>query len=133
LAEEHVRALAGGSSAISKAAARLAGNDLKRARRGGFDQRAMHDPLAVAAFIDRALVKLQQYFVAIETRGELTAGETVGYCEAPIRRSASKQGSLADSEAGATYVPNVNVAVDLDAQRFFRSFVGRLSSHPPSA
>jgi inosine-uridine nucleoside N-ribohydrolase len=104
LAEEHVKALAAGSSAISTTAARIARNDLARARRGGFDQRAMHDPLAVAAFVDRALVNLRQYFVAIDTRGELTAGETVGYREAPIRRSASKQGSFANSEVGAIYL-----------------------------
>jgi inosine-uridine nucleoside N-ribohydrolase len=127
LGEEHVRSLAAGNSAISKTAARIARNDLGRAHREGSDGRAMHDPLAVAVFIDRALVNLRQYFVAIETRGELTAGETVGYREAPIRRSASNQSSSANSEAGAAYVPNTNVAVGVDAERFFRMFVGRLS------
>jgi inosine-uridine nucleoside N-ribohydrolase len=83
LAEEHVRALAAGKSAISKTAARIARNNLGHARQGGSDRRAMHDPLAVAAFIDRALVSLWPYFVAIETQGELSAGETVGYRKAP--------------------------------------------------
>jgi inosine-uridine nucleoside N-ribohydrolase len=129
LTEEHVRALEKGSSAISKAAARIAGNDLERAHQQGYDQRAMHDPLAVAAFIDRTVVTLRQYFVAIETRGELTAGESVGYSEAPIRRSAPKQDSSADPEPAAQYVPNANVAVAVDALRFFRMFVDRLSNH----
>jgi inosine-uridine nucleoside N-ribohydrolase len=93
----------------------------------------MHDPLAVAAFIDRRLVSLGQYYVAIETRGELTAGETVGYREAPIRRSAANQGSSGNSEAGGPYVPNANVAVGVDPERFFRMFVGRLSGGQANA
>ena len=133
LTEEHVRALAIGSGAISQAAARIAKNDLERARQGGLDSRAMHDPVAVAAFIDRALVNLRQYFVAIETRGELTAGETVGYREAPIRRSASYQSSSGNSETAGAYLPNANVAVDVDAERFFRMFVGRLSGKQATA
>jgi inosine-uridine nucleoside N-ribohydrolase len=133
LAEEHVTGLAAGGSAISNAAARIARNDLARARRGSLDRRSMHDPLAVAAFIDRSLVSLRQYFVAVETRGELTAGETVGYPEAPIRRSAPDQNSSVTSGADATYVPNAHVAVDVDAQRFFRMFVGRLSGRSSSA
>jgi inosine-uridine nucleoside N-ribohydrolase len=93
----------------------------------------MHDPLAVATFIDRTLVSLQRYFVALETQGELTAGETVGYREPPIRRSPSKQTSSANSEVGAAYVPGANVAVNIDALRFFQMFVGRLSGPSPSA
>jgi inosine-uridine nucleoside N-ribohydrolase len=133
LTEEHVRALEVGKNAISKTAARIARNHLRHAGRGGSDRRAMHDPLAVAAFMDRTLVTLQRYFVAIETRGELTAGETVGYREVPIRPSASNQSSSANSEAGAAYVPNANVAVGIDAERFFRIFVGRLSGPSASA
>ncbi|MBV8810676.1 MAG: nucleoside hydrolase, partial [Acidobacteriaceae bacterium] len=127
LTEEHVRILSTGASPISKAAARIAGNDLERARQRGSHGRPMHDPLVVAAFIDRSLVSLPRYFVAIETRGELTAGETVGYREAPIRRSAPNQGSSVNAEAHPAYVPNANVAVDVDAERFFRIFTGRLS------
>jgi inosine-uridine nucleoside N-ribohydrolase len=132
LTEEHVRTLAAGSSAISKAAARIAGNDLERARGGGSDGRTMHDPLAVAAFIDRGVVNLLQYFVAIETRGELTAGETVGYREGPVRRSAPGQSASANAEPDGAYVPNANVAVGVDAERFFRMFVGRLSGRSPN-
>jgi inosine-uridine nucleoside N-ribohydrolase len=130
LTEEHVRALAAGNSAISKAAARIAESDLERARRQGSDGRAMHDPLAVAAFVDRGVLNLRQYFVAIETRDELTAGETVGYSEAPVRVSAPGQST---SEVHEAYLPNANVAVGVDAERFFRIFVGRLSGLSPNA
>jgi inosine-uridine nucleoside N-ribohydrolase len=114
LTEDHVTALQAGDTAISKAAARIADSG----------ERAMHDPLAVAAFIDRSLLQLRQYFVAIETRGDLTAGETVGYTKPPVRRSAPHRDSPPSSEA---YSPNVNVAVGVDAERFFRMFIGRLA------
>jgi inosine-uridine nucleoside N-ribohydrolase len=131
LTEEHVRNIStgasAGSSAISKAAAWIAGNDLERTRQAGCAGRPMHDPLAVAAFIDRSLLTLQQYFVRIETRGEVTAGETVAYGEAPIRRSAPRQNSSARCEPDAAFATNANVAVDVDAERFFRMFVGRLA------
>jgi purine nucleosidase len=133
LTEQHVSALATGRGAICEAAARIARNDLAHAHQQGSDSRAMHDPLAVAAFIDRGLVSLRQYFVAIETQGALTAGETVGYREAPIHRSAANQSSSENSEAGGAYVPNANVAVDVDAERFFRMFVGRLSGGQANA
>jgi inosine-uridine nucleoside N-ribohydrolase len=40
------------------------------------------------------------------------------------RRSASNQSSSANPEADAAYVPNANAAVGVDAERFFRIFVG---------
>jgi inosine-uridine nucleoside N-ribohydrolase len=117
LTEDHVRVLQAGESAISKAAGRIAGSS----------ERAMHDPLAVAAFIDRSLLRLRKYFVAIETRGEVTAGETVGYTEPPVRRSAPYRDSPLNSEMREAFSPNANVAVGVDAERFFHMFIGRLS------
>jgi pyrimidine-specific ribonucleoside hydrolase len=127
LSEAHLRAIKAGSSAVSQVASLIAANDLESARRAGSAGRAMHDPLAVAAFIDRSLVNLSQYFVAIETRGELTAGETVGYVKAPVRGSAPDRSSSKDSESVAGYVPNASVAVGVDAERFFQTFVSRLA------
>jgi inosine-uridine nucleoside N-ribohydrolase len=105
LSEEHVSAIAAGGDAISRTAARIAGNDLELFRHLGAEGRAMHDPLAVAVFIDKTLVRLRDYFVVVETKGELTAGETIGYNTAP----------------------NARVAVEVDSTRFFRMFTERLS------
>jgi inosine-uridine nucleoside N-ribohydrolase len=99
LTEEHLRTLEKGDSTICKAAKRIAGSG----------KRPMHDPLAVAAFIDRSLLQLRKYFVAIETRNDLSAGQTVGY---------------------EAYSPNANVAVGVDAERFFDMFIGRLCGRP---
>jgi len=85
----------------------------------------------VAAFIDRSLVKLQRCFVAVETQGELTAGETLGYGDGPIRQSAPKLNAPADPELNAPFVPNANVAIDVDSARFFQMFVDRLSGRSP--
>ena len=43
----------------------------------GFYGAFIHDPLAVAAALDRRLVTTEAWFVDVETRGELTTGMTV--------------------------------------------------------
>jgi purine nucleosidase len=43
----------------------------------GFYGAFIHDPLAVAATLDRGLVETDALFVDVETRGEITAGMTV--------------------------------------------------------
>ena len=121
LTEKHVRDLQEGGSAICKAAKRIAASS---------PGRAMHDPLAVAGFIDRSLLRLKKYYVAIETRGELTAGETVGYAGPSVRRSAPRHGSPQNPDLREASLPNANVAVDVDATRFFDIFIGRLSGRP---
>ena len=47
------------------------------ARYDGFYGAFIHDPLAVAAALDRSLVTTQALYVDVETAGELTAGMTV--------------------------------------------------------
>jgi inosine-uridine nucleoside N-ribohydrolase len=88
----------------------------------------MHDPLAVATFIDRTLVHLREYYVAVETQGQLTAGETLGYDRAPIRQSAPLANSSAASDVGRSiFVRNAKVAVEVDASRFFQLLIGRVA------
>jgi inosine-uridine nucleoside N-ribohydrolase len=128
LSESHVKTLEAGNDAISQAAARISRSALERSRKGGWGEPAMHDPLAVAAFIDRTVVCLEKYFVAVETQGDLTAGETLGYKSVSIRRSAPLANSPATSAAvSPAFVPETNVAVDVDATRFFGMFIGRLT------
>ena len=69
----------------------------------------MHDPLAVGVAIDRSLVKTRKLFVTVETRGEFTTGETVG--------------DLRGSKEGLVHPPNMDVCIDVDADRFIRSFI----------
>ncbi|MFQ6075532.1 MAG: nucleoside hydrolase [Candidatus Bathyarchaeia archaeon] len=74
----------------------------------------MHDPLAVAVAIDPTLVTTERMFVDVETRGEITSGQTVGY--------AGKALLFHGKEA------NANVCVDVDVDRFLGMLVQRLST-----
>ncbi|HET7853791.1 MAG TPA: nucleoside hydrolase [Candidatus Methylomirabilis sp.] len=76
----------------------------------GFAGIALHDPLTVGVVIDPHLVKTQPLYVQVETRGEITTGMTVAD-RRPFR--AERQ-------------PNVEVALDVDADRFLSLFVERL-------
>jgi inosine-uridine nucleoside N-ribohydrolase len=146
LTEEHLRALEGHSNAVSQAAAKIARHILENNRRQGFAVgQHMHDPLAVAAIIDPSLLKLEKYYVDVETSGELTAGMTLGYSPyaGDLRRLPGMEHlaldmlirgaplSLGHTDSSPNlrdhWVPNTEVAVQVDAQRFFDLFIGRLS------
>lgn len=147
LTEEHVRVLEGAQNAVSQAAGKIGRNALAHNRERGFLVGPnMHDSLAVAAFLDPTILKWQEYYVDVETTGELTAGETLGYSPfaGDLKR---KPGSEKDAAAGMTirgsaptlatlktspvvrdkFVSNTNVAVDVNSSRFFDLLIGRLA------
>src|SRR5436853_1918587 len=133
--------------AHAKLVAKIARNAIAHNRQQGFAVHPhMHDSLAVAAFLDPSLLKFEDYYVDVETAGELTAGETVGYSPiaGDLRRNpaAQKQATLsmpirgsAPSLASAKtspvlrdkFVPNAKVAVDVNSTRFFELLIGRLA------
>lgn len=125
LREEHIQTLEAGNHAASRAAGRIMRASFDRARRTGEGVVAMHDPLTVAHLIDPAILTLRDYFVAIETSGDLTAGETVGYAQGPIRKSAPSRNSVIPP--AGPFRPNARVAVEVDSERFFRLLVARLA------
>jgi len=128
LTEDHVKALEAGTDAVSRIAARITRNALERSKKADWGPPVMHDPLAVATFIDRSIVRVGEYFVAVETQGHFTAGETLGYKRAPIRQSAPLEGSSTVSDVeSSTLVANAKVAVEVDASRFFQMLIGRLT------
>jgi inosine-uridine nucleoside N-ribohydrolase len=148
LTEDHLRELQAGQNPISQAAATIARNAIQHNRERGFLVGPnMHDSLAIAGFIDPSLLTLKKYYVDVETTGELTAGETLGYSPntGDLRRrpgtekdasdvNMSIRGSaptLASTRTSSVvrdkFVPNANVAVDVDSARFFDLLIGRLS------
>lgn len=144
LTEEHVRTLETHSHPVSQAAAKIARHVIEHARREGFLLGPnMHDPLAVASFLEPSLLKLEKYYVDVETSGELTAGETLGYSpvagdlrrrpgverlDMPIRGSAPSLARTTTSPVvRERWVPNADVAVAVDSQKFFDFFIGRLA------
>src|SRR6266446_5106534 len=148
LTDEHVRVLEAGRNAVSQAAGKIARNAINHNReRGYLVGPNMHDSLAVAGFLDPAILKLQDYYVDVETTGELTAGETLGYspvvgdlrrrpgmekdpaaANMPIRGSAPTLAGIKTSPVlRDRFVPNTKVAVEVDSARFFDLLIGRLS------
>ena len=78
----------------------------------GFEAPAVHDPCAVAAVIDPALVPTRPMNVAVDTASELSLGRTV--CDV----------------LGVTgRAPNVDVAVDLDVSGFWDLMVSALDRY----
>jgi purine nucleosidase len=78
-------------------------------RYDGFYGAFIHDPLAVAAALDPALIRTEAVPVDVELGGTLTTGETV----TDWRRVWGKPA-------------NVDVAVEADAEEFLRRFVERV-------
>jgi purine nucleosidase len=78
-------------------------------RYDGFYGAFIHDPLAVAAALDRSLVTTEALFVDVETRGEISTGMTV-----------------ADPRQLAGRAPNCDVAVGVDAPSFIDRLVERI-------
>ena len=83
----------------------------------GFYGAFIHDPLAVAAALDRSLVTTEALYVDVETRGEITAGMTV-----------------ADRRHLTGKPPNLDVAVSADVPRFMDRLIERIgglaAAHP---
>ena len=78
-------------------------------RYDGFYGAFIHDPLAVAAALDRSLVEATPLFVDVETRGELTTGMTV-----------------ADTRHHTGRAPNADVVMEADIATFLDRLVERI-------
>ena len=152
LTEEHVRILEAAQNPVSQAAAKIGRNAINHNREQGFLVGPnMHDSLAVAAFLDPSILRFKEYYVDVETTGELTAGETLGYSpsagdlrrkpemEKQVATNMSIRGSaptLAGTRTSPVlrdkFVPNAKVALDVDSAKFFNLLIGRLSSSAPA-
>ncbi len=148
LTEEHVRTLEASQNPVSQAAGKIGRNAINHNREQGFlIGPNMHDSLALATFLDPSIVKLKEYYVDVETTGELTAGETLGYSpsagdlrrkpemEKQAANNMSIRGSaptLASTRTSPVlrdkFVPNAKVALDVDSTKFFNLLIGRLSA-----
>jgi inosine-uridine nucleoside N-ribohydrolase len=129
LQEDHVKLLESAKNPVSQAAGRVMRATLERMRDAHNPPAiAMHDPLTVASLIDPAILTLRDYYVEIETSGELTAGESVGYQHAPMRKSAPlESGEPEPPESAQTFTPNAKVAMEVDSERFFNLLIPRLT------
>jgi inosine-uridine nucleoside N-ribohydrolase len=132
--DERLKALEVAKNPSGIAAAKIMAATLEHLNRGPHPMiEAMHDPLTVANLIDPGILTLKDYYVEVETEGEFTAGETIGWTYAPARGSAPM--ALAGKHDGSTvlatdetFKANAKVAVEVDADRFFRLLLGRLTA-----
>ena len=85
----------------------------------------MYDPLAVGVAIDPTLVKAPEMHVDVETRGEFTRGETVANRHGYVERNVL-HGDRYVIEGIDRVSPNAKVCVEVDAERFLRTFVSRI-------
>jgi len=116
LLPEHLAALAAraGASAATNRVLRFIDDALRfymefHSRYDGFYGAFVHDPFAVAAALEPALVRTEELTVEVELGGTLTTGETV----TDWRRAWDRP-------------PTLDVAVEGDAAAFFERFIERV-------
>jgi inosine-uridine nucleoside N-ribohydrolase len=126
--EDVLQKLSSAGNPLGRAAGKILRAQIEQVRRTGIDDGVIHahDALAMASLIEPSIVSLQPMHIEVETRGELTAGETLGYRK-PMRRSAPRLEASAD---GGLTPPEVNakVALEVDVGRFLGLLTERLSA-----
>jgi pyrimidine-specific ribonucleoside hydrolase len=130
VSEEHIKRLEATKTPVSQAAGKILRATYERMRHGGeVTDIALHDALAVASLIDHDVITRKDYYVEVETAGEWTAGQTIGYDgHGPIRKSAQMETSAPEPPpAEMPFKANAQVAVGVDPDRFFRLLIGRLT------
>jgi inosine-uridine nucleoside N-ribohydrolase len=136
LTDQHIAMLESHHNPVSQAAALIGRNSLAHHRAQGLPSGPnMHDSVAIAALLDPSIIKAAPYYVDVETSGELTAGETLGYrasdsqAPQPVRGAAPLLGGLRSSPVLRDHAAaNAQVAVDIDPAAFFDLLIGRLSA-----
>jgi inosine-uridine nucleoside N-ribohydrolase len=133
VSEQHIKQLEAANNPVSQAAGKILRATYERMRHGGeVTDIALHDALAVASLIDHDVITRKDYYVEVETVGEWTAGQTIGYDgHAPVRKSPQMETRASEPPpAEIPYKPNAQVAVAVDPARFFHLLISRLTSSP---
>jgi pyrimidine-specific ribonucleoside hydrolase len=132
VSEQHIKQLEAADNPVSQAAGKILRATYERMRHGGeVTDIALHDALAVASLVDHDVITRKDYYVEVETFGEWTAGQTVGYNgHGPIRKSPQMETSAPEPlPAEVPYKPNAQVAVGVDPDRFFHLLIARLTGN----
>jgi inosine-uridine nucleoside N-ribohydrolase len=130
VSEQHIKQLEAAKNPVSQAAGKILRATYERMRHGGeVTDIALHDALAVASLIDHDVITRKDYYVEVETAGEWTAGETIGYDgHGPVRKSPQMETSAPDPRpTEIPFKPNAQVAVAVDPDRFFHLLISRLT------
>ncbi len=126
LTQRHIEKLQAASGPVSEAAARIGNSALQMQRAASSPGRMhLHDPLAVSCLINPDIITFEDYHVAIETSGTITAGESVGWKHPPLTYSAPLQTAIPTTNARFTV--NARVATQVDSEKFFELLISRLT------
>ena len=87
----------------------------------------LHDPCAVAWLIDPSLIESRSMHVAVELKGEHTRGMTV--CDYRHLTGSADYGTAPEGVHRGS-PPNAEVALHIDASRFFDLIVETLATYP---
>jgi purine nucleosidase len=92
----------------------------------GLEGAPLYDPTAMAAVIDRSLIATRSMRVDVELCGRFTRAETVANRQNALNRKVPRGDRLV-FEGTEPVPPNTQVAMDIDAERFFGLLLTRLA------
>jgi inosine-uridine nucleoside N-ribohydrolase len=129
LKEQHIQELRSSGDKVADAAAAIAQATMDMYRKqGGSGGPHMHDPLAVSSLILPDVMQYEDYRIEIETAGEITAGESVGWKSGPIYLSAPERSAMVNQTVDdKKSKPNARVATGVNPENFFDLLISRLS------
>jgi inosine-uridine nucleoside N-ribohydrolase len=128
LERKHLPTLEASGSPIGRYAAQLGDFYIAFSESLGFFEGAdLHDPLALGIAIDKTLVTdLRPMLIEVETRGELTYGETVAN-RYLMTEAIEDVGDHYTISGFPRVQPNTDVVVNVDGERFMRMLIERLT------
>lgn len=128
LTRRHLSRLTKSTSPIAKAVAEMGDFYIAFSEGLGFSGADLHDPLAVGLAIDKTLAKvLRPMHVDVETKGELTYGETV-VNRYLLLEAVEDMGDHYEIVDFPRVEPNAEVPLVVDGERFVEMFLERLSA-----
>ena len=130
LHRHHLPTLANSGSALGKFVADISDFYIGFSERIGFEGADLHDPLAVGMAFDRSFAKeIKSMRIDVETKGELTYGETVANRHLLVE-SFEDVGDHYEITSFPKVEPNAEVPTIVDGDRFVTTFIERLSAPP---
>lgn len=130
LYRRHLPMLANSGSPLGKFVADINDFYIGFAESIGFEGADLHDPLAVGMAFDKTFATdLRPMHIDVETKGELTYGETVAN-RYLLLEGVSDVGDHYEITSFPKVEPNAEVPVVVDADRFVATFIERVSAPP---
>ena len=126
----HLPALANSGSAIGKFVADINDFYISFSESLGFKGADLHDPLAVGMAFDKTFAtEMKPMLIDVETKGELTYGETVAN-RYLLLEGIEDVGDHYEVTIFPKVAPNADVPTVVDGDRFVAAFIERLSAPP---